>query len=432
MFFLYIPMSIAGADDSTYLPTENCETGLNEVQKDSILDVSVGIRWKGQDCLFSDWIYIDNLNLWHENLPPEIASLLPGSHPGEIIEHRFTAGELVAAYQSNNVKILDRNQFQPSSNSLFPIHPRLGRFYPQEYFRDVPGIYRDHKFPSRIVSIEDGRLTVDFNHPLAAKPIDMLVRIEAIHPPHGERGGRSKDIPVQLCDHGPGMQDTLPDADIDFWTDSPFERLDEGEDSDFFSSPSLTPFWDNTALGEVSKLYDELVPDGAHVLDLMAGVHSPLQESNVSPVHITCAGLNPVELNHNPICDDRLELNVNTLESLPFDDESFNVVLIHAAIEYVTQPELLFSQISRVLKPGGRIIVSFSNRSVNEKAIRLWNDVHEFERPGIVLSYLRKSGAFRNLQEFSKRGLLRPEDDRLADRLLLSDPVYAVWGEKIR
>jgi hypothetical protein len=44
-------------------------------------------------------------------------------------------------------------------------------------------------------------------------------------------------------------------------------------------------------------------------------------------------------------------------------------------------------------------------------------------------SFLR-SGLFTNLETFSLRGLPRPEDDKYAGQFPLSDPVFAVWGER--
>ena len=49
---------------------------------------------------------------------------------------------------------------------------------------------------------------------------------------------------------------------------------------------------------------------------------------------------------------------------------------------------------------------------------------------GLVMEYFVRSGAFDNLGTYSMRGLPRPRDDKYADELPLSDPVYAVWGSK--
>ena len=55
----------------------------------------------------------------------------------------------------------------------------------------------------------------------------------------------------------------------------------------------------------------------------------------------------------------------------------------------------------------------------------------EFERPGLVSEYFLESGLFGNLHTWSIRGLPRPEDDHYADQLPFSDPVYAVWAERV-
>lgn len=226
------------------------------------------------------------------------------------------------------------------------------------------------------------------------------------------------------------MQNRLPDVETDFFCASPFSRLDPGNDRVFFKQADLQPFWDSVALQQVAQRYQALIPTGSNVLDLMAGVHSPLQETTIEVKSVTCAGLNATELAHNPLCDECIVLDVNTIDALPFEDEQFDVVLIHAAIEYAINPAMLFSEIRRILRPGGRIIISFSNRSVTQKVIQLWSGAHEFERPGIVLAYLRAAGGFDHFNGYSMRGLLRPEGDRLAQQLLLSDPVYVVSGQK--
>lgn len=400
------------------------------VQKDSNLNVSIGIKWSGQDCRVVDWHFIPNLKLSHDFLPVEIGIKLPGLKTGDSVSHTFAPGELIEDWQPDRLMKIDATAFQPPQNNSFKIRLALGRFYPGDFFKMIHPVDQSNLLPVRIIGINDDVLSVDFNHPLAGKKLELTLRIECISESGEIPDSSYKDITAISCDSGPGMQDRLPDAETDFWSDHPFQRLNSEDDSKLYAQPSLIPFWDSTTLLEMSKLYNQLVPDQARVLDLMAGVHSPLQESAVKASSVTCAGLNQQELNNNPICTQVMVLDVNTIQALPFEDEAFDVVLIHAAIEYVIQPMLLFAEISRVLKPRGRSIISFSNRSVQEKTIKLWLDAHEFERPAIVLSYLRSTGSFGNFHGFSKRGLLRPETDPLADQLLLSDPVYVVWAEK--
>ena len=85
---------------------------------------------------------------------------------------------------------------------------------------------------------------------------------------------------------------------------------------------------------------------------------------------------------------------------------------------------------SRVLKPGGHLVVTFSNRWFPTKAIRLWTELHEFERMGLVLEYFMQTRAFEDLHTYSMRGLPRPHDDKYFPEFVYSDPLYAVWGRK--
>jgi SAM-dependent methyltransferase len=94
------------------------------------------------------------------------------------------------------------------------------------------------------------------------------------------------------------------------------------------------------------------------------------------------------------------------------------------------RPFELFDEVARVLKPGGLFIVTMSNRWFPPKVIRVWTELHEFERMGMVLEYFLKSGKYRQLETYSMQGLPRPENDKYFGQIPYADPVYAVWGRK--
>lgn len=52
------------------------------------------------------------------------------------------------------------------------------------------------------------------------------------------------------------------------------------------------------------------------------------------------------------------------------------------SFEYLTQPMTELAELQRVLKPGGRLIATFSNRYFPPKVIHLWKSLHPTERLG--------------------------------------------------
>jgi SAM-dependent methyltransferase len=179
----------------------------------------------------------------------------------------------------------------------------------------------------------------------------------------------------------------------------------------------------------VADVYKRFVKDGMQVLDLMSSWATHLPET-VKPGGISGLGMNRTELEQNPRLTDFQVHDLNANPQLPYSSGSFDVAICSVSVEYLTRPLEVFSEIARVLKPGGTFAVTFSNRWFPPKVVRVWEQIHEFERVGLVMEYFMRSGAFDNLGTYSMRGLPRPREDKYAGEFLLSDPVYAVWGSK--
>ena len=141
-------------------------------------------------------------------------------------------------------------------------------------------------------------------------------------------------------------------------------------------------------------------------------------------------GLNRLELSQNAILTERRVQDLNQQVTLDFPDNQFDVVICTASVEYLIYPDAVFAEVARVLKPGAHFVLTFSNRWFETKAVRIWKELHEFERMGLVLEYFRRSGKFHDLQTYSVRGLARPSHDKYFGQFKYADPVYAVWGRK--
>jgi SAM-dependent methyltransferase len=147
-------------------------------------------------------------------------------------------------------------------------------------------------------------------------------------------------------------------------------------------------------------------------------------------VRVSGLGMNAAELTENPQLADYAIQDLNREPRLPYDDSSFDVVICSVSVEYLVSPFAVFAEVARVLKPGGRCIVTFSDRWFPPKVIRLWTELHPFERMGLVLEYFRQSGQFTGMTTESWRGWPRPEDDKYYPRRRTADPVFAVSGRR--
>jgi len=263
---------------------------------------------------------------------------------------------------------------------------------------------------------------------LSLQPLSLSMTVGRVSPKESERGGSSVDW-VGLLTEGPGMQARWQGTPTDFFSDTPFARRNEQADNRFYDNPRLVHHLDQTAREMLADLYERFVKDGAQVLDLMSSWVSHLPKG-VNPDRVSGLGMNRAELEQNPQLTDLQVHDLNIAPVLPYENESFDVAICSVSVEYLTQPLDVFADVGRVLKPGGTFVVAFSNRWFPPKAVRIWEQIHEFERVGLVMEYFLRSGAFNNLGTYSMRGLPRPQNDKYAREIALSDPVYAVWGQK--
>ena len=387
------------------------------------------LRWQSAHASHCDGLATPLLNLSPDLLPPKLKQEVLGQPVGHQASHRFAPGELIAAYQGDQLLNLRPSQFDRCFMRRGQVQPRNGRFYPKGILRDVAGVFESDRTPFRIATVDDDVLQADLNHPLADKTLELALTIESISGQADKRGGRRNEIHDLVTAGGPGMQARWRGLPTDFLSDLPFSRADPSPDAAFYRQPRFVDHIDRVAIGEISALYRRLIPDGARVLDLMASWHSHLP-ATLKTASVTGLGMNRAELDANPVLSERVVQDLNRDALLPFHDAAFDAAICTVSVEYLIKPFDVFRELARVLEPGGLLIVTFSNRWFPPKAIQIWEGTHEFERPGVVLEYFLESGLFDELNTWSLRGLPRPADDKYADRMPVADPVYAVWGRR--
>ena len=198
-----------------------------------------------------------------------------------------------------------------------------------------------------------------------------------------------------------------------------FERMDEEDDRLFYLQARKVVHIDDGAIVAVGRLFRELIPPGSVVLDLMSSwrSHWPAGHPKSRMVGL---GLNREEMEDNPDLDEVVLHDVNRNIELPFDDETFDAVVITVSAQYLTHPVDTFSEVSRILRPGGMFIVSFSNRMFATKAVYIWRASSDRGRVDLVGTYMEDAGGFEDIQGV----FANPQDSPPGD------PLFAVHSRK--
>ncbi len=206
-------------------------------------------------------------------------------------------------------------------------------------------------------------------------------------------------------------------------------KLDESEDSLFYSYPRFVNHVDNHFIKQLTELYREKLTPNSKILDLMSSWVSHLPE-DVEFSHIEGHGMNEEELAKNPRLNHYFVQNLNLNPKLPLDDADFDAVICAVSVQYLQYPEAIFSEIARILKPNGIAIFSFSNRMFYQKAITAWRDATDRQRIFLVKSYFQSTGGKFSSPEVE---IKQPELPAFLQMFGMggSDPFYAVYARKI-
>jgi SAM-dependent methyltransferase len=179
-------------------------------------------------------------------------------------------------------------------------------------------------------------------------------------------------------------------------------KLDDTDDKLFYSLPRFVTHVDEGFIQQLTDLYRQLLKPNTRILDLMSSWVSHLPEE-INFSHIEGHGLNADELSRNSYLNHSFVQNLNDKPQLPLKDNDFDAVLNCVSVQYLQYPEAVFSEIHRVLKPGGVAIISFSNRMFYQKAIQAWRDASESGRVELVKGYFTGISGFSTAEVISRQ-----------------------------
>lgn len=195
-------------------------------------------------------------------------------------------------------------------------------------------------------------------------------------------------------------------------------------DTVFYDNPRFVTHIDDPAIRALTKYYSEALPPantpGVTVLDMCSSwiSHYP---KGYKQEKIVGLGLNDAELKKNEALTEYVVQDLNNNPSLPFADNSFDVITNVVSVDYLTKPLEVFKEMHRVLKPGGLAVMSFSNRCFFTKAISIWTSTGDVDHVMIVGAYFHYTKGFEPPQALD----ISPNPGR-------SDPMYIVYSRKLK
>lgn len=196
-----------------------------------------------------------------------------------------------------------------------------------------------------------------------------------------------------------------------------FKRQDESEDEQFYETPRLVYHIDDNAVGALTKYYRTAIKPGSDVLDICSSWVSHYPE-DITRGKTVGLGMNKNELAKNKQLSEYVVQNLNVNPIFPFPENSFDVCTCVVSVDYLNRPLEVFSEISRVLRPGGLAIISQSNRCFPTKAINIWLNTNDIQHVFIIGAYFHYSGGFKPAESID----ISPNPG-------FSDPMYIIKAE---
>ena len=170
-----------------------------------------------------------------------------------------------------------------------------------------------------------------------------------------------------------------------------FAKLDAEADEIFYEPARLVCHIDDGAIAALTGFYRGVLPADGVLLDLMSSWVSHLP-AEIAYAQVIGHGMNAEELAANPRLSRRFVQNLNRDPLLPLEDASIDAAMICVSIQYLERPVAILREVARVLRPGGPVVIGFSNRCFWTKAVAVWRALDDAGHARLVEQYLRHAG----------------------------------------
>jgi hypothetical protein len=175
-----------------------------------------------------------------------------------------------------------------------------------------------------------------------------------------------------------------------------FFRADQSADTSFYMVPKLVYHIDEPAVASLTQYYRNTIKDGSDVLDICSSwvSHYPLEFPDTMG-KISATGISTLELQFNDqLTGGYKQADLNAETKIPYPDNSFDVVTCVVSIDYLIDPITVLKEAHRVLRKGGKVILSQSNRCFPTKAIAMWLKMNDRQHLELINGYFQYAGGF--------------------------------------
>ena len=229
------------------------------------------------------------------------------------------------------------------------------------------------------------------------------------------------------------------------FTKNDFARIDYYNDGLFYALPRLVYHVDEPAVCALTQHYRRSIEKNSDILDICSSwvSHYPTEFPETMN-SIRATGMNPIELFFNDQLTDGFvvaDLNGDDIINKPsnavdegidkagrdlfaaYDDESFDVVTCALSIDYLIDPVKVLRGCNRILRSGGKVIVSFSNRCFGTKAIRVWRLNKNSFHVELVNAFFKFAGNYKTPTAYEITPTIPDKTQKFRDPLFVIEAV---------